>query len=425
MRAVLWFMALFAIAVASALFAGDNHGTVTLFWSPYRVDLSLNLFLFVLAGSFFTLHLAIRALSSLMSIPQQARRWRLLQQERAIHTALLESLSHLAAGRFLRARKAAELVVSLEESVQRSGERLAYGGRLRTLSHLLAAESAHALQDRSMRDGHFHQALEEAAGREAQESREGVQLRGARWALDDRDAAAALQWLDQLPQGASRRMVALRLRFRAARQAGQPQVALETVRLLTKHRAFSEAAGRSIARGLAVELIRATHDVVQIQRAWDELESSERCIPEVAFEAAERWLSHGGDVTVARQWVLPMWESMVRNHEALTLAQRIRLARVLERGFGVSGGAPDTAWLGRIETAQMANPRDAVLQYLAGVVCMRLSLWGKAQQLFKQSLSMLQETELARDTWLALAQMAEQRGDVEVATQAYREAAKR
>ena len=40
--------------------------------------------------------------------------------------------------------------------------------------------------------------------------------------------------------------------------------------------------------------------------------------------------------------------------------------------------------LGRIEAAQMANPRDAVLQYLAGVVCMRLSLWGKAQQMLKQ-----------------------------------------
>jgi len=425
MRAALWLMALFAIAVASALFAGDNHGTVSLFWSPYRVDLSLNLFLLLLAGSFLTLHLAMRALSALMNIPQQARHWRLLQKERAIHMTLLESLSHLVAGRFVRARKAAELVISLEESVQRSGERLTYGGRLRTLSHLLAAESAHALQNRGVRDHHFQLALEEAAAREAQEAREGVQLRGARWALDDRDAAAAIQWLDQLPQGASRRTLALRLRFRAARQAGQSQVALETVRLLTKHRAFSEAAGKSIARGLAIELIRAAHDGVQIQRAWDALESAEQKIPEVAFEAAERLLSHGGSVTVSRQWVLPVWESMVQSHDALTLAQRVRLARVLERGFGSPDGAPDTPWLSRIETAQMANPRDAVLQYLAGVVCMRLSLWGKAQQLFKQSLSMLQESELARDTWLALAQMAEQRGDVDAATHAYREAAKR
>jgi HemY protein len=425
MRAALWLMALFAIAVASALFAGNNPGTVTLYWAPNRVDMSLNLFLLVLAGVFLTLHLAMRALSALMSIPQQARRWRLLQKERAIHTALLDSLSHLVSGRFIRARKTADLVISLEESVQRNGEQLAYGGRLRTLTHLIAAESAHALQDRPVRDAHFGQALEEAAGRDAQEAREGVQLRRARWALDDRDAPAAMQWLDQLPIGASRRTVALRMRFRAARQAGEPQMALESSRLLTKHRAFSEVAGKSIARGLAIELIRTAHDTVQMQRAWDFLERAEQSIPDVACEAAERLLSLGGDASLSRKWLSPLWETMVSAHDALNLAQRVRLARALEQGFGLADASPDTAWLSRIEAAQLANPRDAVLQYLAGMVCMRLNLWGKAQQLLKQSLMTLNHSELTRDTWLALAHMAELRQDDQGAADAYREAAKR
>ena len=425
MRVALWLTALFAVAVASALFAGDNHGTVTLFFPPHRVDLSLNLFLLLLAGSFLTLHLAMRALSALTNIPREARHWRLLQKERGMHMALMESLSHLMAGRFVRARKAAELVISLEESVQRSGERVAYGARLRTLAHVLAGESAHALQNRSVRDANFQRAMQESEGRDFQDAREGVQLRGAQWALDDRDALAAMQLLDQLPQGASRRTLALRLRFRAARQTGQLPLALETARLLTKHRAFSEAAGKSIARGLAIELIRAAHDSVQIQRAWDALDSAERHVPEVAFEAAERLLAHNGSVVVSRLWLLPIWETMVQRHEALTLVQRVRLARALERGFAAADGAPDAAWLSRIETAQMSNPRDAVLQYLAGVVCMRLCLWGKSQQLFKQSLAMLRDSELARDTWLALAYMAEQRQDAQAAAQAYREASKR
>lgn len=425
MRVALWLAALFAIAVASALFAGNNHATVTLFWSPHRVDLSLNLFLLLLAGSFVTLHLAIRALSALTSIPQQARRWRLLQSERALHTALLESLSHLVSGRFIRARKAAEQVLALEEALQRRGEQLTYGGRLRTLSHLLAAESAHALQNRPVRDDHFQKALAQASSREAQEAREGVQLRGARWALDDRDAVAALQWLDQLSQGAARRTIALRMRFRAARYAGQPRLALETARLLTKHRAFSESAGKSLARGVAIELIGGAHDQVQIQRAWDTLDETEQRIPEVACEAAERLLSLGGDVALSRQWLLPIWDGMVQRHEAMPLALRVRLVRVLERGFSAVQGELDTAWLARIETAQMANPGDPVLQYLAGVVCMRLRLWGKAQQLLKQSLSLPHEPELRRDSWLALAELAEQRQDVVAAAQAYQEAAKR
>lgn len=425
MRAALWLMALFAIAVASALFAGSNQGTVTVFWSPYRVDLSLNLVLLVLAASFVIFHFAMRALSALMRIPHQARRWRLLQKERAIHGALLDSLSHLVSGRFVRARKAAELVVSLEKSVERGGEHLVYAARLRTLVHLLAAESAQALQDRSVRDAHFQSALEQSGSRGAQDARDGVQLRAARWALEDRDAGAALQWLDQLPQGAARRTVALRLRFKAAKMAGQPQVALETARLLTKHRAFSKVAGNSIVRGLAIELIQTAYDPVQIQRAWDSLEKAEQTMPDVAVEAAERLLAEGGSSALARQWLLPVWDAMVQRADALALQQRVRLARVLDRSFGALEGTPDTAWLTRIEAAQMGNPRDAVLQFLAGVVCMRLSLWGKARQLLKQSLAMVQDRELKRDTWLALAQMAEQQQDAAAATEAYREAAKR
>lgn len=427
MRAALWLMALFAIAVAAALFAGNNPGSVTLYWPPYRVDLSLNFVVLALIAGFLTLHYALRALAALWNIPQQARQWRLLQKERAMQTALLESLSHLVSGRFVRARKAAEHLVALEESVTKSGEQLSYAGRLRAMAHLIAAESAHAVQDRALRDQHFHKSLSHSQHRDGQEVRDGVQMRAARWAFDDRDASAAMEWLDQLPQGAARRTLAMRLRFKAARLAGKSRMALETVRLLTKHRAFSEVAGRSIARGLALEMLRSAHDPVQIQRVWGVLEKQEQLLPEVAMEAANRLLAMDGMAAQSREWLLPIWESMVKSapgQDGLPLAQRVQLVRVLERSFGGSGNTPDTQWLGRIEQAQMNNPRDPVLQYLAGVVCMRLSLWGKAQQLLKQSLSLLQDAELRRDAWSALAEMAEQRQDTKAATEAYREALK-
>ena len=75
MRAALWFLALFGMAVAVALFAGNNQGTITVFWPPYRVDLSLNLVVLLLALLFFVLHVALRALAALFAIPGQARRW--------------------------------------------------------------------------------------------------------------------------------------------------------------------------------------------------------------------------------------------------------------------------------------------------------------------------------------------------------------
>lgn len=424
MRTALWLMGLFAVAVALALFAGNDPGTVTLYWPPHRIDISLNLFLLLIGLVFVTLHFALRTLSAFFGIPQQARRWRLQQRERAIQSALLDSLSHLMGGRYIRARKSAELVVSLEESVAQGGEVLGYAERLRTLSHLLAAESAHALQDRTLREKHFRLAMEHALARDAQETRDGVQLRAARWALDDRDAAKSMEWLDLMPQGASRRTLALRLRFKSARMAGRPLQALEMARLLTKHRAFSEVAGKSIARGLAIELILAAHDPVQLQRAWDSLEPTEREMPDVAMQAAERLLEQGGDGATSRQWLMPVWNVLLGSQDLLNLGQRVRLVRILETGFGSSGQTVDAQWLSRIESAQIANPRDAALQYLAGVVCMRLRLWGKAQQMLKQSLALLQDSGLKRDAWRALAEMAEQRQDTAAATEAYRQALK-
>jgi len=98
---------------------------------------------------------------------------------------------------------------------------------------------------------------------------------------------------------------------------------------------------------------------------------------------------------------------------------------VLEDGFAKASGAPDAAWLTRIEAAQMSNPGDALLQYLAGISCMHLQLWGKAQQLLKHSLAGLKDETLRRNAWRSLADMAQRRGDEPAAAEAYRNAAKR
>jgi len=425
MRAALWFLALFGIAAAIALFAGNNQGTVTLFWPPYRVDLSLNLVLLLLALLFFTLYAALRTLSALFAIPGQAKRWRSQHQERAMHTALLDALSHLVGGRFIRARKAAELALSREAVLSQGSDAPPHSARLRVLSHLLAAESAQALQDHAARETHFQAALAHAGRRDAQETRDAVQMRGARWALEDRDATAALHWIDELPQGAGRRTIALRLRLEAARLGRKTLLALETARLLAKHRAFSEQASQGILRSLALELIGSAHDAAQLRTAWAQLDAKERDMPEVAVQAAQRLLSLSGEVEASREWLLPIWERMVKQRDGLTDAQRLELVRVLENGFALAGGAPEAAWLTRIEMAQLANPRDAALQYLAGISCMRLQLWGKAQQLLTQSLSMLQDPGLQRNAWRALAELAERRDDAAAAVQAWRNAAKR
>ncbi len=415
MRAALWFLALFGVAVAIALFAGNNQGTVTVFWPPYRVDLSLNLVLMLLVAGFVFIYAVLRALSALFDLPQQAMRWRNQQKERAVHGLLVEAIAHFLAGRFLRARKSAESALAQEEALQTADLRLPHAAPLRALAHLLVAESAQALRDHSARDTHLQQALAPQAGREGLAMREGVLMRAARWSLDERDPQAAGRWLAELPQGAARRTLALRMRLKAFRQLSQPAQALETARLLAKHRAFSTSAAESIVRGLAIDLLNDAHDPGQLLRAWSSLEQAERAMPDLAIHGAQRLQTLKGDAQLARDWLLPVWERQA----ALSDAQKVRLVHALESGLD----SIDSTWLARFESAQRANPRDASLQYLAGMACMKRQLWGKAQQLLTQAALGLRDARLHRQAWRALAQLAEDRGDTETAAQAWKRAA--
>jgi HemY protein len=417
MRAALWLLALFAVAVAIALFAGNNQGTITVFWPPYRVDLSLNLVLLLGVAGFVLLYAALRGVSALFNLPREALRWRNQQKERTLHLMLVESLAHFTAGRFLRARKSADAVLRQEDSLREAGVHLPHGQPLRALAHLLVAESAQSLQDRSARDQHLQLALEHSASREAQSIRDGALMRAARWALDERDAGAADAWLTQLPQGAARRTLALRMKLKAARLSGQMEKALETTRLLAKHRALSPQAARSLVRGLAIDLMNAAHDMPQLQRAWNSLEAAERQMPEVAVHAAMRIAALRGDGTQAREWLLPVWEQQDRLDPAL----KTRLVLAFEKSGLDSIDGP---WLARFEAAQRANPRDANLQYLAGMACLHRHLWGKAQQLLAQASQGLSDVGLRRQAWRALATLAQDRGDHAGAVQAWQQAAK-
>lgn len=427
MRAALWFLALFGVAVAIALFAGNNQAVVTVFWPPHRIDISFNLMVLLLAGLFMLLYLASRALSAVFSLPLEARRWRAQQKERAMYGALMDALAHLMAGRYIRASKSAQNALAQEKSLgvaadpagHASGHSAGLASQLRSLAHLLVAESAQALQNRSLREQHLQSALQSSGQRHAQEVREGVQFRAARWALEDRDASAALEWLGQLPQGAARRTLALRMKLRAARYARQTPQALETARLLAKHRAFSPDAAQSIVRGLALELLNDAHDPAQLQQAWHSLDENERAMPELAVHAASRLMALDGDPALARTWLLPVWESMMDSRSELGDKLRIKLINVLESGLG----SLDAAWLASIEAAQLSRPRDANLQYLAGMACLSRQLWGKARQLLSQAAPALQDRTLHRNAWRALAVLAEQREDEAGAAQAYKRAA--
>jgi HemY protein len=434
MRAALWFLALFGIAVAVAVFAGNNDATVTLYWAPYRVDLSLNFVLLALALAFALIYAAMRTASLLFDLPRQAKSWRALQKERAINAELFNAQSHFLAGRYIRSRKSALSALSLDRSREHSHPKAAdlVGNepQLRALAHVMAAQSAHALQDSAARDDHLKQALEHQNQRASLDTREGTQLLAASWALDDRDATAALLWLAQLPGGAARRTIALRLKLKAAQLNHSSVEALETTRLLAKHHAFSKDVAPSLIKSLVLKRLDDARDAAQLQATWRELDAKDRLQADIAIHAAYKLSvlnGHAHQVQQVTDWLLPAWQELTSTEGSLNSVDSTRCAELmqtLETILATQMESQDLAWLARIEKAQMANPRDARLQYIAGIACKSHQLWGKAQQQLAQAAPQLKDINFKRRAWCALAELAEQRGDATAAAVAWKNAAK-
>jgi HemY protein len=251
---------------------------------------------------------------------------------------------------------------------------------------------------------------------------EGSMLRAARWSLDDRDAAESLLWLDRLPQGVSRRTLAMRLRLKAARLAGEPSQALDTALLLIKHRAFTSEAAASMVRSLVFDLIAKTHEQGQMQRLWARLGEAQRQTPDLAIQAAQHWLVLKGEPSVARAWLKPIWLSLQQDPAKFSKAQELKLIQALDQSLTGSDNSDEKEWLIAVESAQIANPRNALLQYLAGRLCPKRQLWGKAQALLSQAAPILQDANVRRQAWRSLAELAEQRDDVPAALQALKKA---
>ena len=417
-RHVFWFLGWAAVAVALALLVGQNQSSVTVFWPPYRIDLSFNLVLFVLVGLFLLLHFSLRGASSLLAMPERARRWRALQLERAAVAGVMDALSNQLAGRFVRAQTAA--TEALNHLHQIHEQHLPRHAQISALAHLLLAESAHALQNRELRDRHLRDAIAPAVLRTASETREGALLRAARWAIEDRDPTAASGWLAELPQGAARRIQTLRLRLRVARMQHDALPALEMARVLAKHRAFSSDAAASVLRGLVLDAFKGARDVTQLQAFWRSLDTDEQSMPELAIAAGERFRALADQdadtaARLARDVVLPAWSAYPEHSPHW----RSRFVKLLAWRMEVD----DSAWLSRVEQMQRQVPNDPYLQYLAGQVCLQRQLWGKAAQLLTQASTGLEDADLLRQTWCGLARLAEERDDATAAQAAWKRAA--
>jgi HemY protein len=407
MRGVIWLVLLFVVAVVAATTLGSNDGMVTVYWGGWRTDLSLNLAVILLVGGCALLVSAIQTLDSLVTLPKRAGQWRALRKERAAAAALREAQAEYFSARYGRAHKAAQRALQLLAETPE----LTHDARFRQLARLLAAGSLHRLQDRVRRDSTVKPLLKG----ERNGTDEAARLLAAEWALDDRDAARALDMLDALPPGAARRTQALRLRLQATRMARQPMEALRTARLLANHQAFSPVVAQTLLRSLAGEALETAHDAQQLHRLWNQVDTFDRRDPQVVSRAAQRaaQLDASDD---ARLWLRPFWDRLGE----LSREDREAVALALIDARGGLG----TDWLPRLEAAAQTFGHEPAVVAAVGMAFAERQLWGKARKLLEQAAaSPALPGPTRRAAWRQLAGLAEQESDPERAVACERAAA--
>ena len=413
MRNIIWFVLLFGVAVLAASTLGTNDGLASFYWRSWRIDRSLNLFLLVLIGSCFVIVTAIQTLNALIGLPQRAREWRVARRDRTAQAALRDALAQYFGGRYSRAQKSAQRALV----IQADTPELAQDNEFTVLGHLLAAGSAHRMQDRAGRDDELKRALDLASGSAAARSaEEGARLLAAEWALDDRDAPRALDLLGALPVGVARRTHALRLKLQATRLGRQPQEALKTARLLAKHQGFSKIAAQGLLRSLAFESLDTAHDIDQLRSVWLQFDTVDRRDAFVVARAADRAAALGA-FDEARGWLRPIWE------QPDDLGSDERTAVSLSLVNAVPGIGAE--WLPWLEAAAARFAREGAVALAVGCALAERQLWGKARRLLEQATA---DTTLAaaarRRAWLALASLARHQGDEAQAASCFEAAAR-
>lgn len=411
MRSVIWLLLLFAVAVVAALTLGDNDGMASFYWGRWRLDMSLNFFVLAALGTAFVVFTVVQAINTLLSLPARAREWRASRVERASQAALREALAEYFAGRYTRSQKAAQRALTIHDDDPDGAEA---DREFRMLAYLLAAGSAHRLQDRQRRDELVKRALK-LARRGSAPVDDGARLLAAEMALEDRDAERASALLNELQPGVARRTQALRLKLQAARLARQPVQALHTARLLAKHQAFSASAAQTLLRSLALDVLDDAHDIEQLRRAWGEFDGADQRDPQVAARAARRAASLGAS-DEARLWLRPLWDRMGQ------LGAEARAVLSLALVDAVAGIGPD--WLPRVEAAQRDHPTEAAVQAAAGAALFERQLWGKARRPLELAAGdEALDPRARRHAWRMLAALAREESDPERAAACDRAAA--
>lgn len=362
MRTWFWTLLLLVVAVALAVVLRSHTGNVIFLVSPWRIELSLTLFVLLVLGIFIALYVGLRLLAWLLAIPDRMRVWRGQRAQARDHVLLERGWTELLEGRFSHAEKNLTKLLGQTRVESR-----------RVLAALSAARAAHGLGEFARRDQLLESAREHASGNTGLQ--EAIATVAADQLLDQGRARDALAVLTPLQDGGARHLHTMRLLLRAEAALDHHDRVFTLARGLMRRNALSKAEAENlIDRSGAARLRAATASGTEAWRqVWKDLKNEERVLPEIALAGATAFEAAGEPAEAAR-----ILEAAVPLHFTSSLVDayaRCDAEQVPRR-------------LAKAEKWLQKRPTNADLLSALGMLCLNGQLWGQAERYLQRSLSL-------------------------------------
>ena len=386
MRFALWSVILAAVAVGVALLGRNSTGYVVIVAAPWRVELSLNLLVFLVFAGYLAFYVVARLVTNVLQIPARVKAYREERNRSRLRQSLNDALLAFFQGRYASAEKSAAAAL--------------VDGETKGVAAIIAARSAHELGRFSERE----QFLDQAKG-SAPEVDTARLTTLADLLVSQGRHEEALAVLKDLSARDARNLRLLRLKLQAEQALRQWDEALATLAALSKLGGIGPAEAASARRAAHLgNLNRKAQDATALAAYWKQLPTEMKVDPAVAATAARYHLALGG--TAEAQSILE--QALERDWSPMLVAL-----------YGESSGADALPQIERAEKWLRGHARDPSLLLALGKLCLRQELWGKAQSYIEASLAL----EPTHDGHMTLAALMERIGRPQEAEKHFRRSA--
>ena len=370
MKFLLWLLALFSAAVAVTLMS-KNPGYVLLVYPPYRMELSLTLFVVALIAFLATTYYSIHLIFAVLRLPNFVRNYREQRSLTKGRAAMTEALTAFFEGRYAAAEKAA---VRAMDSGEKSG-----------INPIIAARSAHELRQFDKRDNY----LASTEGKSVGESTMRL-IAKTEFMLDQKEPQLALNTLKELSHnGTHKHIGALQLELKAQQQTHNWDGVLNVVNQLEKRSAIAAVVATQIRQQAWLEKLRNHSGNLQaLQATWKSIPEEFKQRAQISKLAAAHFIKL--KECKSAQKILTTSLTKHWDSDLVTL-------------YGDCLGSNDISQIEQAEKWLITHNDDAGLLLALGKLCLHHELWGKAQNYLDASNSV----SPSRAAYSALAQLSE------------------